>query len=82
MGLNMTSKEYNKLWAKFDNGGEGKISYSRVRKKNQNEKIFGSIRYFFRNLLFLDIDNIILYIYLISYLLLYSYFFYYSSITK
>lgn len=31
MGLNMTSKEYNKLWARFDNGKEGKISYSRVR---------------------------------------------------
>jgi len=33
MGLNMTSKEYNKLWAKFDNGGEGKISYSRFNNQ-------------------------------------------------
>jgi Ca2+-binding EF-hand superfamily protein len=33
MGLDMTSKEYQKLWKRFDSSGDGKISYAEVRKR-------------------------------------------------
>ncbi len=33
MGLDMTSKEYVKLWKRFDSSGDGKISYAEVRAR-------------------------------------------------
>lgn len=30
MGLDMTTKEYTKLWKRFDISGDGKISYAEV----------------------------------------------------